>query len=38
MTKQTNRRGFLKQAPAVAAAAAVAVPAPALAQAGSDAT
>src|SRR6476469_9280034 len=36
MTKQTNRRGFLKQAPAVAAAAAVAVPAPALAQAGSD--
>jgi 2-iminobutanoate/2-iminopropanoate deaminase len=36
MTKQTNRRGFLKQAPAVAAAAAVAVPARALAQAGSD--
>jgi enamine deaminase RidA (YjgF/YER057c/UK114 family) len=36
MTKRTNRRGFLKQAPAVAAAAAVTVPAPALAQAASE--
>jgi len=36
MAKATNRRGFLKQAPAVAVAAAAAGPAPALAQAGAE--
>ena len=36
MAKATNRRGFLKQAPAVAVAAAVAGPAPALGQAGAE--
>ena len=36
MAKATNRRGFLKRAPAVAVAAAVAAPAPMLAQAGAE--
>src|SRR6266542_5935875 len=36
MMAKSNRRAFLKNAPAVAAAAAVAAPATALAQAGSD--